>query len=79
MAAPPPRRGGTINIILSSEPPTLTGIANTGVQFTSPKVNEGLLTLDFDLNPAAAAGDQLDDQSQWPQIYLRPAAGGQMA
>ncbi|GLQ09461.1 peptide ABC transporter substrate-binding protein [Devosia yakushimensis] len=46
-----PQHGGTLSVVAASEPPTMTGIAHTGVTFTSPKSTEGLLTFDFDLNP----------------------------
>jgi len=51
MAAP--ARGGTATLLLSAEPPVLTTIANTAFNsvYVSPKVIEGLLTYDFDLNP----------------------------
>lgn len=48
-----PARGGTATLLISSEPPVLTTIAHTAYNsvFVSPKVLEGLLTYDFDLNP----------------------------
>src|SRR3954464_14065044 len=48
-----PVRGGTATLLLSAEPPVLTTIANTAFNsvYVSPKVIEGLLTYDFDLNP----------------------------
>ncbi|MBY2912514.1 ABC transporter substrate-binding protein [Rhizobium leguminosarum] len=48
-----PARGGTATLLLSAEPPVLTTIANTAFNsvYVSPKVIEGLLTYDFDLNP----------------------------
>jgi len=48
-----PKAGGTLTIVLSSEPPVLTSIATTAFNtvLVSAKVNEGLLTYDFDLNP----------------------------
>ncbi len=48
-----PSRGGTATLLLSAEPPVLTTIAHTAFNsvYVSPKVTEGLLTYDFDLNP----------------------------
>ncbi len=48
-----PSRGGTINLLLAAEPPTITTIAQTAYNsvYASPKVTEGLLTYDFDLRP----------------------------
>jgi peptide/nickel transport system substrate-binding protein len=48
-----PTSGGTATLLISSEPPVLTTIAHTAYNsvFVSPKVLEGLLTYDFDLNP----------------------------
>jgi len=48
-----PARGGTATLLLSAEPPVLTTIANTAFNsvYVSPKVIEGLLTYDFELNP----------------------------
>jgi peptide/nickel transport system substrate-binding protein len=47
------RRGGVITLLLTAEPPTLTTIAHSAYNavIVSPKVTEGLLTYDFDLNP----------------------------
>ncbi|WP_320194470.1 ABC transporter substrate-binding protein [Agrobacterium rosae] len=48
-----PARGGTATFLLATEPPVLTTIAHTAANsfYVSPKVTEGLLTYDFDLNP----------------------------
>ena len=48
-----PRRGGTVSLLLAAEPPTLCSVANTAYNtvIVSPKVYEGLLAYDFDLNP----------------------------
>ncbi len=48
-----PASGGTATLLISSEPPVLTTIAHTAYNsvYISPKVTEGLLTYDFDLNP----------------------------
>ncbi|WP_412066850.1 ABC transporter substrate-binding protein [Rhizobium sp. SYY.PMSO] len=48
-----PSKGGTATLLLSAEPPVLTTIAHTAFNsvYVSPKVTEGLLTYDFDLNP----------------------------
>lgn len=46
-----PVHGGTIVVLATSEPPTVTGIAHTGVTDFTGKATEGLLTFDFDLNP----------------------------
>lgn len=48
-----PKPGGTATLVLASEPPVLTTIAHTAYNsvYVSPKVTEGLLTYDFDLNP----------------------------
>ena len=50
-AAPTP--GGVLTAVLSAEPPVLTSIANTAYNtvLISAKVNEGLVTPDFDLTP----------------------------
>lgn len=46
-------RGGSINVILNPEPPTLIYGLNqqTPTQITAGKIYEGLLTYDFDLKP----------------------------
>jgi peptide/nickel transport system substrate-binding protein len=48
-----PKRGGTVTMVVSAEPSVLTSIANTAFNsvLTSGKVNEGLLTYDFNLIP----------------------------
>jgi peptide/nickel transport system substrate-binding protein len=48
-----PIRGGVLTAVISAEPPVLTSIANTAFNtvLISGKVNEGLVTADFDLNP----------------------------
>lgn len=48
-----PRRGGTLTMVLDPEPPTLVSAGHTAgpTKVLSPKVLEGLLTFDFDLNP----------------------------
>lgn len=48
-----PKRGGTLNMLVEPEPPTLVGIANTAgpTGKVSPKVTEGLLSYGFDLKP----------------------------
>lgn len=53
LRAAQPARGGTATLVLASEPPVLTTIAHTAYNsvYVSPKVTEGLLTYDFDLNP----------------------------
>jgi len=52
-AAAEPVRGGTLNFLVETDPPTLVAIAHTAgsTQRISPKVTEGLLTYDFDLAP----------------------------
>ncbi|MCX5493697.1 ABC transporter substrate-binding protein [Kaistia dalseonensis] len=47
------KRGGTVNLVLSAEPPVITTIAQTAYNsvYLSAKTTEGLLTYDFDLNP----------------------------
>ena len=48
-----PKQGGTLTVVVSAEPPSLTAIATTAFNtvLVSAKVTEGLLTYDFDLNP----------------------------
>jgi peptide/nickel transport system substrate-binding protein len=48
-----PKQGGTLTMLIASEPPALTAIATTAYNtvLMSAKVTEGLLTYDFDLNP----------------------------
>ncbi|GHU04205.1 peptide ABC transporter substrate-binding protein [Alphaproteobacteria bacterium] len=48
-----PKRGGTVTLLATPEPPTLVSAASsTGTaRLISPKVNEGLLDYDFDLSP----------------------------
>jgi len=48
-----PKRGGTLTVVISAEPPSLVSIATTAFNtvLVSAKVTEGLLTYDFDLNP----------------------------
>ncbi|WP_320198927.1 ABC transporter substrate-binding protein [Agrobacterium sp. rho-13.3] len=48
-----PVRGGSATFLLATEPPVLTTIAHTALNsfYVSPKVTEGLLSYDFDLNP----------------------------
>ncbi|PWC19583.1 ABC transporter substrate-binding protein [Brenneria corticis] len=52
-AATTPQRGGTLTLILSSEPSTLVSLATVAQPAiaVSGKVSEGLLTYDYDLNP----------------------------
>jgi peptide/nickel transport system substrate-binding protein len=47
------KRGGTLTMLLDPEPPTLVSAGHTAgpTKMLSPKVLEGLLTYDFDLNP----------------------------
>lgn len=51
--APAPQRGGTLNLLVEPEPPTLSTIAHTAGSSlkVSAKVLEGLLAYDEDLNP----------------------------
>jgi peptide/nickel transport system substrate-binding protein len=48
-----PVQGGTLNLVVDPEPPTLVDLTNTAVPTlkVSPKVTEGLLTYDFALHP----------------------------
>lgn len=48
-----PRRGGTLSLLLAAEPPTISAIAHTAYNtvIVAAKVQEGLLTYDFDLTP----------------------------
>jgi peptide/nickel transport system substrate-binding protein len=48
------RPGGTLTYILGVQPATLVAFTTDGVRQISPKVTEGLLTYDFDLNPRPA-------------------------
>lgn len=48
-----PRHGGTLRFVMKYEPPTLSSINNTSTPNTSPKIFDGLVTYDFDLNPKA--------------------------
>lgn len=50
---PEPQRGGTLNIVLNAEPPTLVALSTVATPSlsVSGKVTEGLLKYDFDLNP----------------------------
>lgn len=50
---PEPQRGGTLNIVLNAEPPTLVALSTVAMPSlsVSGKVTEGLLKYDFDLNP----------------------------
>ncbi len=52
-ASPAPRHGGTLTLLLEPQPSSLVTIATTaGAEGKiSPKVTEGLLAYDFDLNP----------------------------
>ncbi len=52
-ASAAPVRGGTLTLLLSAEPPSLTALTTTAFNtvYVSAKVTEGLLTYDFDLNP----------------------------
>lgn len=47
------KRGGTLTMLLDPEPPVLISMGNTAgpTKMLSPKVAEGLLTYDFELNP----------------------------
>ena len=47
------QRGGTLTMVVTPEPPTLVSFASTAVNVlkVSPKVMEGLLDYDFDMNP----------------------------
>lgn len=55
-----PQHGGTLVLVATSEPPTLTGIVHTGVTDFTGKHSEGLLTYDFDLNPVAQLATSWD-------------------
>lgn len=48
-----PRRGGTVSLLLAAEPPTISAIAHTAYNtvIVAAKVQEGLLTYDFNLTP----------------------------
>jgi peptide/nickel transport system substrate-binding protein len=48
-----PKRGGTLVIVVQPEPPTLASYLNTSgpIGQVAPKVYDGLLEYDFDLNP----------------------------
>lgn len=48
-----PRRGGTLNLVIQPEPPTLVSLTHTAGPTTrvSPKVTEGLVTFDLDFKP----------------------------
>jgi peptide/nickel transport system substrate-binding protein len=48
-----PRRGGTLSLLLSAEPPTISAVAHTAYNtvIVAAKVQEGLLTYDFNLAP----------------------------
>jgi len=46
-----PRHGGTLRFVMKYEPPTLSALNNTSTPTTSPKIWDGLVTYDFDLNP----------------------------
>ncbi|MCU5774461.1 ABC transporter substrate-binding protein [Erwiniaceae bacterium BAC15a-03b] len=52
-ASTTPEKGGTLTLILPSEPSSLVALATVAqpVIAVSSKVNEGLLTYDYDLNP----------------------------
>jgi peptide/nickel transport system substrate-binding protein len=65
-----PTRGGTLNFLVEPEPPTLVTIAHTAGPSVkvSPKVTEGLLTYDHDLNPKpqlATSWDVSDDHLRY--------------
>ncbi|MEW6641945.1 MAG: ABC transporter substrate-binding protein [Pseudomonadota bacterium] len=53
LAAAERRQGGTLTLLLTAEPPTITTIAHTAFNsvFVSAKATEGLLAYDFDLTP----------------------------
>lgn len=52
-AQPQRKAGGVVTLLTALEPPTLVGLVNTaaGTFLVSPKVVEGLLSYDFDLQP----------------------------
>lgn len=50
---PVPKRGGTVNVLLFADPPSLVTAGNSSgpSKLVSSKIIEGLLAYDFDLNP----------------------------
>src|SRR5947208_10225786 len=61
-----PRRGGTLSLLLAAEPPTISAVAHTAYNtvIVAAKVQEGLLTYDFDLTPKpqlAVSWDVVED------------------
>lgn len=70
------RKGGTLSLLLAAEPPTLSAIAHTAYNtvIVAGKVQEGLLTYDFDLSPQpqlAVAWDVAEDGLSYA-FKLRP-------
>ena len=51
LAQAQPKHGGTLRFVMKYEPPTLAALNNTSTPTTSPKIFDGLVTYDFDLNP----------------------------
>jgi len=58
-----PQRGGTLTQVLALQPPMLVPLSPDGSRSTGPKIVEGLLRYDFDLNPlpALATGWHVSD------------------
>jgi peptide/nickel transport system substrate-binding protein len=75
-AADKPQSGGTLNFIVEPEPPTILALAHTagGTQKVSPKITEGLLAYDFDLNPKPqlATGWSVSEDGLSYTFKLRP-------
>src|SRR4051812_29299256 len=46
-----PKHGGTLRFVMKYEPPTLSVLNNPSTTTTSPKIWDGLLGYDSDLNP----------------------------
>ena len=71
-----PRRGGTLALLLSAEPPTISAVAHTAYNtvIVAAKVQEGLLTYDFNLTPKpqlAVSWDVAEDGLSYA-FKLRP-------
>ena len=67
-AAPSPKRGGVVNLLVDPEPTTLVALTDPGdpTMAVSAKVTEGLLCYDFDLTPQPqlATAWEVDASSQ---------------
>ncbi len=71
------KRGGTLNMLIEPEPPTLVALTNSADPslLVSAKVTEGLLSYDFDLNPRPQLATHWSVSPDGQQIAFRLRKG----